>query len=101
LRHPQAPDQYHIEWGRAVDTEHGRTVVLVDADHHAIVTPGSGLLYREITGSPDGGGPVYLVTDTGLRYGRVQPLPVPRFWSAFLPKGPTLDSPDATQPQGS
>jgi hypothetical protein len=41
---------------------------IVNGATSSYVTPGSGLLYREITGSPDGGGSVYLVTDTGLRY---------------------------------
>ncbi len=86
----------------------------------AYVTPGSGLLYRQTTGTADGG-PVYLVTDTGLRYnvpggqadqgtadartllgyGQVQPLRVPAVWSAFLPTGPTLDPKAAAQQQGS
>ncbi|MGW7005471.1 type VII secretion protein EccB [Streptomyces sp. NPDC054933] len=36
-----------------------------------------------------------------LGYGQVQPVPVPQAWSAFLPAGPTLDTNDAAQPQGS
>lgn len=32
------------------------------------VSPGSGLLFKRITGGEAGGGSVYLVTDTGLRY---------------------------------
>ncbi|AEW96862.1 MULTISPECIES: type VII secretion protein EccB [Streptomycetaceae] len=95
----------------------------------AYVTPGSGLLYRQVTGAnqPDNG-QVYLVTDTGLRYAvpgggtadasaagqqpageaqtrlgyaQVRPVPVPRAWSDFLPKGPTLDMAAAGRPQGS
>lgn len=34
----------------------------------AYVTPGSGQLFREFTGSNPTSGPVFLVTDTGLRY---------------------------------
>jgi type VII secretion protein EccB len=36
-----------------------------------------------------------------LGYGQVQPVPVPQAWSSFLPAGPTLDTNDAAQPQGS
>jgi type VII secretion protein EccB len=32
------------------------------------VSPGSGLLFKRLTGTSAGGGNVYLVTDTGLRY---------------------------------
>jgi type VII secretion protein EccB len=86
----------------------------------AYVTPGSGLLYRQVTGTAASGG-LYLVTDTGLRYnlpggdsaqstdssaarlgyGEIKPQAVPADWSAFLPVGPTLDSTDAAQEQGS
>ncbi|MFI0897645.1 type VII secretion protein EccB [Streptomyces sp. NPDC020983] len=95
------------------------------------VTPGSGLLYRETSGSDTAGGTSYLVTDTGLRYavprtsdsaaaGRaadarqptgeaatrlgyagVNPLPVPIGWSELLPRGPVLDTSSAARPQGS
>lgn len=34
----------------------------------AYVTPGSGLLFRQVTGRDTGSGGVFLVTDTGLRY---------------------------------
>ncbi|GAB2629896.1 type VII secretion protein EccB [Streptomyces capparidis] len=40
---------------------------IVDGAAGAYVTPGKGLLYREITADPKSG-PTYLVTDTGLRY---------------------------------
>ncbi|MBY8889181.1 type VII secretion protein EccB [Streptomyces sp. PTM05] len=113
---------------------------VADGGSTAYVTPGSGLLYRQVTGSAGGSGPVFLLTDTGLRYGvqsnddsdtarskvtdpsagstsdgqqqtdeaqvrlgygGVQPVPVPRTWSSFLPAGPTLDTNSAAQPQGS
>jgi hypothetical protein len=32
------------------------------------VSPGSGLLFKRITGTDAGGGSTFLVTDTGLRY---------------------------------
>ncbi|MFC0598608.1 type VII secretion protein EccB [Streptomyces palmae] len=41
---------------------------IVDGATSAYVTPGSGLLYRQITGSSTKTGLVFLVTDTGLRY---------------------------------
>lgn len=115
---------------------------IVDGASSAYVTPGSGLLFKELTGKNTGGGSLYLVTDTGLRYSvpsnndteaknpvtgstsggsdqqnsaqqqanqaqirlgyaNVTPLPAPRNWSGFLPKGPTLDTSSAAQPQGS
>ncbi|MFE5817353.1 type VII secretion protein EccB [Streptomyces sp. NPDC056479] len=106
----------------------------------AYVSSGSGLLFQELTGSAGGGGAVYLLTDTGLRYS----LPatndseaesgsgssssegdssqgeasetdkartrlgyedltnraiVPQTWATFIPKGPTLDTTSASQPQ--
>ncbi len=91
---------------------------VVDNGAAAYVTPGSGLLYRQVTGDATSG-PVYLVTDTGLRYdvpggdgrtagprtllgyGRVAPVPVPAAFSAFLPAGPTLDPADAGRQQDS
>lgn len=86
----------------------------------AYVTPGSGLLYRQVTGEQAEAGTVYLVTDTGLRhgvqstaageesddartrlgYGDVTPVPVPAEWSQLLPTGPRLDTESARQPQG-
>ncbi|RBM05080.1 type VII secretion protein EccB [Streptomyces sp. PT12] len=91
---------------------------------NAYVTPGSGLLYRQVTGEQADAGRVFLVTDTGLRYpvqatatstegepddrahirlgyGDVTPVPVPAHWSEFLPTGPSLDTTNAKQPQGS
>ncbi|WP_049580791.1 type VII secretion protein EccB [Streptomyces sp. SBT349] len=87
----------------------------------AYVTPGSGLLYRQVQGEQAEAGTVFLVTDTGLRYpvqstaageeadqahirlgyGDVTPVPVPAHWSAFLPTGPFLNTAGAKQPQGS
>ena len=88
----------------------------------AYVTPGSGLLYRQVQGEQAEAGSVFLVTDTGLRYGvqatapggdadeqaqvrlgygDVTPVPVPARWSEFLPTGPRLDTESAKQPQGS
>ncbi len=39
-----------------------------DGATSAYVTPGSGLLYRQVTGRQTHSGAVFLVTDTGLRY---------------------------------
>ncbi|MEU7167912.1 type VII secretion protein EccB [Streptomyces morookaense] len=39
-----------------------------DGATSAYVTPGSGLLYRQVTGHQTKSGSVFLVTDTGLRY---------------------------------
>lgn len=39
-----------------------------DGATSAYVTPGAGLLYRQVTGHQTGNGSVFLVTDTGLRY---------------------------------
>ncbi|MEU1313144.1 type VII secretion protein EccB [Streptomyces cinnamoneus] len=39
-----------------------------DGATSAYVTPGSGLLYRQVTGRQTQSGAVFLVTDTGLRY---------------------------------
>ncbi|WP_129842768.1 type VII secretion protein EccB [Streptomyces sp. RFCAC02] len=88
----------------------------------AYVTPGSGLLYRQIQGEQTESGSVFLVTDTGLRYsveatadgegetqdartrlgyGDITPVPVPAVWSLLLPTGPRLDTKSAVRPQGS
>ncbi|WP_059011599.1 type VII secretion protein EccB [Streptomyces specialis] len=88
----------------------------------AYVTPGTGLLYRQMQGEETGAGGVFLTTDTGLRYavqatatgeeetdqaqlklgyGDVTPVPVPASWSTLLPTGPRLDIDSARQPQGS
>ncbi|MDI5965325.1 type VII secretion protein EccB [Streptantibioticus silvisoli] len=94
---------------------------VVNGGATAYVTPGSGLLYRQVTGTTTSSGALYLVTDTGLRYnvpgtsgdtdvagaqvllgyGSVTPVPVPQVWSAFLPTGPQLDPKAAAQQQGS
>ncbi|QOV35188.1 type VII secretion protein EccB [Streptomyces ferrugineus] len=107
----------------------------------AYVSSGSGLLFQEVTGAAGGGGAVYLLTDTGLRYslpasndseaegggssssssegGTAQgeasetdkartrlgyedlsnPAIVPQTWATFIPKGPTLNTTSASQPQ--
>jgi hypothetical protein len=80
------------------------------------VTPGSGLLYREVTGTSTDTGAVNLLTDTGLRcpvpmngdaqarlgYSAVTRLPVvPLAWSRLLSAGPVLNSLAAGQQQGS
>lgn len=68
------------------------------------VTPGSGLVLREVAGTDPGLGPVDLLTDAGRRhrlpqgtgeqgllgYGAVRPEPVPVGWAALLPVGPEL-----------
>lgn len=102
---------------------------IVEGSGSTYVTPGSGLLYKEVTGK-GGGGSLFLVTDTGLRYsvqvnndgsdsagnaekdqnqaqirlgyGEVSAPPtVPRVWSRLLSAGPSLNAEDAKQPQGS
>lgn len=77
----------------------------------AYVTPGSGLLFREVSGR-GGGGRKYLLTDSGLRYAlsgdagarlgyeKAKVVRVPQNWSALLPKGPTLNTDSASQEQG-
>ncbi|UQI47576.1 type VII secretion protein EccB [Streptomyces sp. HU2014] len=47
-------------------TEYPATIP--DGATSAYVTPGSGLLYRQVTGRQTNSGSVFLVTDTGLRY---------------------------------
>lgn len=104
---------------------------IVEGASSAYVTPGSGLLYQEVSGTDTSGGTLFLVTDTGLRYAvqrnndsasadkasnsnqeinqasarlgyqDVKPRPIPSVWSELLPKGPLLDTPSAAQPQGS
>ncbi|MHC0433751.1 type VII secretion-associated serine protease mycosin [Streptomyces sp. O3] len=80
----------------------------------AYVTPGSGQLYRQFQGEETGSGPLFLVTDTGVRYALaearqarnrlgyqdVPAAPVPLAWSSFLPVGPRLSTAAARQPQG-
>jgi hypothetical protein len=106
----------------------------------AYVSSGSGLLFQEVTGTTQGGGAMYLLTDTGLRYSLPSnndsaaegsgsgssssssssedtasetdkartrlgyedvsnPAIVPQSWATFIPKGPTLDTGSAAQPQ--
>ncbi|MDT0441005.1 type VII secretion protein EccB [Streptomyces johnsoniae] len=116
-----------------VDGENGSTEVatwagtsypatIASGSANAYVTPGSGLLYRQVQGEQAEAGGVFLVTDTGLRYpvqatapgegepdqahlrlgyGDITPVPVPAVWSEFLPTGPRLDTRNAQQPQGS
>ncbi|MFG2192551.1 type VII secretion protein EccB [Streptomyces sp. NPDC048639] len=96
----------------------------------AYVTPGSGLLYKQTAGKATDG-TLFLVTDTGLRYsvqrnndsgsgsgnaesqeqdqarvrlgyeGITNPPGVPKEWSSLLSAGPSLNTDDAKQPQGS
>ncbi|WP_031484927.1 type VII secretion protein EccB [Streptomyces bicolor] len=95
------------------------------------VSPGSGLLFKRITGTDGGGGSTYLVTDTGLRYsvptrndsqvtggekadgqqtntaqvrlgyGKIRAVPVRAAWADLLAAGPELSSGNAEQAQGS
>ncbi|HSA51686.1 MAG TPA: type VII secretion protein EccB [Yinghuangia sp.] len=93
------------------------------------VEPGAGALIREVTGGADDhAGPVFLVTDSGLRYhivndlpegggtmppGQdseakirlgykgVEPTPVPRAWTSLMPVGVRLSTADAEKPQTS
>ncbi|MET7290065.1 type VII secretion protein EccB [Streptomyces sp. NPDC005573] len=64
---------------RHVDPKNGATTlstwagtefpaVLATGSSSAYVTAGSGQLYRQFQGTEPGAGPVFLVTDTGLRY---------------------------------
>ncbi|MFP8884360.1 type VII secretion protein EccB [Streptomyces mangrovi] len=64
---------------RGVDEKKGTTTLstwagedypatLPNGATNAYVTPGSGLLFRQVTGRDTGSGGVFLVTDTGLRY---------------------------------
>ncbi|MCB5169963.1 type VII secretion protein EccB [Streptomyces bambusae] len=90
------------------------------------VTPGSGLLYTQTRGT-DPHGPLFLLTDTGLRhpvrtgtppqgpdggptageaqirlgYRNVTPVPVPAAWSELVAKGPRLDPAAARRPHTS
>ncbi|MGW8397579.1 type VII secretion protein EccB [Streptomyces lydicus] len=95
----------------------------------AYVTPGSGLLYRQVSTSAATSGSLFLVTDTGLRYsipenndgadkagkadqeqgqsqlrlgykGAHPPL-VLKAWSELLSAGPSLDAQSAKKPQAS
>lgn len=104
---------------------------IIEGASSAYVTPGSGLLYQEVSGTDTSGGTLFLVTDTGLRYAvsrnndsaaankasdsrqevnqasvrlgyqDVKPMSIPSVWSELLPKGPALDTASAAQPQGS
>lgn len=95
------------------------------------VSPGSGLLFKRITGTDAGGGSTFLVTDTGLRYsiparndsqvtggekadaqqtntaqvrlgyGKIRPVAVRSEWADLLAAGPELSSGNAEQAQGS
>ncbi|WP_320773320.1 type VII secretion protein EccB [Streptomyces sp. CRN 30] len=95
------------------------------------VSPGSGLLFKRLTGTDAGGGNVFLVTDTGLRYSvparndsqvtggedaegeqtntaqvrlgydKIRPVSVPAAWADLLAAGPELSSGNAQQAQGS
>ncbi|MDT0378820.1 type VII secretion protein EccB [Streptomyces sp. DSM 42041] len=78
----------------------------------AYVSSGSGLLYQEVSGSTGGGGGKFLLTDSGLRHGvdtkasarlgyeKTKAALVPQNWSQLLPKGPKLDTDNASQEQG-
>ncbi|MHC5260594.1 type VII secretion protein EccB [Streptomyces sp. UC4497] len=100
----------------------------ISASASSYVSPGSGMLYQEQTGS-SASGFNYLVTDTGLRYhlpvnndsgntsgsakkevnqskarlgyGEVNAVKVPEVWSQLLPSGPDLTTDDAKQTQNS
>ena len=102
---------------------------IVDGSGSTYVSPGSGLLYKEVTGEADDGS-LFLITDTGLRYSvqvnndssdksgnaekdqnqaqirlgygeLAEPPTVPKVWSRLLSAGPSLNTEDAKQPQGS
>ncbi|MFI6979455.1 type VII secretion protein EccB [Embleya sp. NPDC050154] len=121
------------EWrgGRPVTAQSAGTrppEQLADGMGGVWVKPGAGALYREVTGTPDDGGPTYLVADSGLRYAiaetartggapaareqeseaklrlgyrGVEVRPLPRAWSELVARGPQLSTADAKRPQGS
>lgn len=100
---------------------------LVPGTGDVYVESGAGALVREVTGGADDRtGPVFLVTDSGLRYHiandppsgggtkppeedseakirlgykGVEPTPVPRAWTTFMPVGVRLSTADAEKPQ--
>ncbi|MFE1782904.1 type VII secretion protein EccB [Streptomyces sp. NPDC059506] len=103
---------------------------VVQSGNSTYVSPGSGLLFRQVTGSDPNVGLVFLVTDTGLRYSvpnngdskaggagkaddktreaqvrlgyeKTRLVPVPKVWSELLSRGPKLDTDSAKQPQNS
>lgn len=111
---------YRAAWAGPAFPQH-----LVDDSAGAYVTSGSGLLFQETGGAKSGGGTQYLLTDSGLRYAlrgggqttggqadaskaararldyqKTKVAQVPARWAAFLPKGPALDTKDASQEQG-
>ncbi|MFH8570675.1 type VII secretion protein EccB [Streptomyces sp. NPDC017993] len=93
------------------------------------VTPGSGLLYQQISTPEAKSGPLFLTTDTGLRYAvprnndsadkggkaddeqnkaqihlgyeGAHPPAILKAWSELLSEGPSLDVPSAAKPQTS
>lgn len=100
----------------------GNPAPIVDGSGSTYVSPGSGLLYREVTGKAKDSGSLFLVTDTGLRYSvRVnndssekagnaekdqnqaqirlgygdlaQPLAIPRVWSSCCRPAPASTRP--------
>lgn len=102
---------------------------ITEGGRAAYVSPGSGLLYKQVTGEAKDGS-LFLITDTGLRYAVqvnndssekagnaeqeqnqaqirlgyqsiAQPPLVPKEWSQLLSAGPKLDTESALQPQGS
>ncbi len=100
---------------------------LVPGTGDVYVEPGAGALIREVTGGADDRtGPLFLVTDSGLRYHivndppsgggskppgedseakirlgykGVEPTPVPRAWTTLMPVGVRLSTADAEKPQ--
>ncbi|MFI0262705.1 type VII secretion protein EccB [Streptomyces sp. NPDC017056] len=100
----------------------------IAAGSSAYVTPGSGLLYQQVSGNAKTGS-LFLVTDTGLRYSipknndsaqkagnaekeqdqaqihlgyeSVHPLTVSKAWSQLLSEGPELNTNSAKKPQSS
>ncbi|UGQ09905.1 type VII secretion protein EccB [Yinghuangia sp. ASG 101] len=100
---------------------------LVPGTGDVYVEPGAGAVVREVTGGADDRtGPIFLVTDSGLRYHivndppsgggakppeedseakirlgyqGVEPTPVPRSWTTLMPVGVRLSTADAEKPQ--
>ncbi|WP_306324340.1 MULTISPECIES: type VII secretion protein EccB [unclassified Streptomyces] len=114
--------------GRSVWAGGNLPIGKISASASSYVSPGSGMIYQEQTGTSSTGFN-YLVTDTGLRYylpvnndsdsssgaadkdvnqskarlgyGDVTPVKVPGIWSQLLPSGPDLTTKAAEQTQNS
>lgn len=88
-------------------TSTGQTYLVTDTGlRYSVPLNGDSDADKPVTGnaapSGDGTGQEQLgQAQIRLGYQNVKPVPVPANWSGFLPKGPTLDTKSAAQPQGS